>query len=251
MKQSTLFYDNYHRLNKNRKFFKSINDYNFTYFLTIKLINRVFSYLKKKEITVLDLGCGVGAIDFYLAKKGHKILGVDISEEAVSIANAYKDFANIKSANFEVNDVTSYTAKKNFDFVICSEVIEHVKDEHKLLTTIYNSLKKNGYLLLTTPSINAPLYKLGLLTKFDQDVGHLRRYDFHELKKKLEKYNFEIVFCEKNESILRNSLYTFPLLGNLIRLFKIPFIVVLFHKIDAVLVNLWGESNMAFIARKK
>lgn len=36
---------------------------------------------------ILDLGCGTGQHDFFLAEKGYSVIGVDMSEEMLSIAN--------------------------------------------------------------------------------------------------------------------------------------------------------------------
>jgi len=35
----------------------------------------------------LDVGCGVGTLDFYLASKGKSVTGIEISKRAVNIAN--------------------------------------------------------------------------------------------------------------------------------------------------------------------
>ena len=55
---------------------------NFTYRTTLNLINK---YLKKKK-RIIDIGSGVGTIDFYLAKELHSVTGLDISSKAVNLA---------------------------------------------------------------------------------------------------------------------------------------------------------------------
>ena len=58
-----------------------ITNNNFTYRETIRILS---SIIKKKELHILDYGCGVGTIDFFLANQGHKVLGVDVSPKAIS-----------------------------------------------------------------------------------------------------------------------------------------------------------------------
>src|SRR5574344_2151607 len=48
-------------------------------------------FLRKKDLIVtnlniLDLGCGVGKNSVYLAKLDNKVIGIDISPEAIKIA---------------------------------------------------------------------------------------------------------------------------------------------------------------------
>src|SRR6266536_876186 len=59
-----------------------IGDNNFTYRELIKLLKPYFNECH----SVLDIGSGVGTIDFYLASKGKKVTGIEISENTVSIA---------------------------------------------------------------------------------------------------------------------------------------------------------------------
>ena len=51
--------------------------------------NEPYEAIKKiswKNKSVLDVGCGTGLFSFLAAKKGGKVLGIDYSKEAISIA---------------------------------------------------------------------------------------------------------------------------------------------------------------------
>jgi hypothetical protein len=103
--------------------------------------------------------------------------------------------------------------------------------------------------LLTTPSKDAPLYRMGLLTKFDNEVGHLRRYTQYDVELLLKNSGFKIIKKSKTEGIFRNLLYTNKFLGQLIRVIRGPFVSI-FHFIDEISVKLFGESDLIFIAQK-
>jgi len=66
--------------------------------------------------TVLNLGCGSGRHDRYLAEKGYKITGVDFSEEMLTLArneasgNVFLDYVK--------GDVRSVRLDKTFDIVL-------------------------------------------------------------------------------------------------------------------------------------
>src|SRR6266404_5623131 len=81
-KKKTELYETFHGERRLQK--RIISDNNFTYRELIKILK---PYLNKVN-TVLDIGSGVGTIDFYLASKGKKVTGIEISENAVSVASA-------------------------------------------------------------------------------------------------------------------------------------------------------------------
>ena len=107
----------------------------------------------------------------------------------------------------------------------------------------------DGYLILSTPSKNAPLFKLGLLYDFDRKVGHLRRYKPLEIINKLEENGFTVERLIKTEGVLRNSLFTINGLGILIKFIKGP-IVNIVSLIDNITLKIFGESDLIIIAKK-
>ncbi len=74
---------------------------------------------KIKPGLTLDLGCGTGAKSIYLAKKGFKVTGVDISDTAIKQAkeNAKRAGVNIKFISADATDL-SFFGNKKFDFVL-------------------------------------------------------------------------------------------------------------------------------------
>jgi 2-polyprenyl-3-methyl-5-hydroxy-6-metoxy-1,4-benzoquinol methylase len=102
-----------------------------------------------KDGSVLDLGCGNGAMLAEIRKHGSwKLRGVESSESAVSMA---------RGAGFDVMladataDLLTLYDKKSFDLIIAVEVIEHVYDPRGLLRQAHALLRPKGRVLLTTP----------------------------------------------------------------------------------------------------
>lgn len=107
-------------------------------------------------------------------------------------------------------------------------------------------------MLLTTPSENAPLYRMGLLRSFDTKVGHLRRYNKVELTKLINDKGFKIQVFEIKEGILRNFLFTFKIGNFPLRVInKLKILGDVFTVADNILLKLFGGSNYYILAKKK
>jgi 2-polyprenyl-3-methyl-5-hydroxy-6-metoxy-1,4-benzoquinol methylase len=237
-------YESFHDGKKLQK--RIIGDDNFTYGELIKILK---PYLKDCH-TILDIGSGVGTIDFYLAKKGKDVTGIEISTKAVNLAKKNAKLFNLsEKIKFIVAKFPDKVPSKQYDLVILSEVIEHLKDDSKTLRDIRGVLKPKGLLVITTPSKNAPLYRLGLLNEFDKSVGHLRRYSTDDLLNLLNNNNYQVINFGRHEGILRNFLFTNSVAGKILRFvrWKISDIVTF---ADRIMLMLFGESNLWVIAKK-
>ena len=112
--------------------------------------------LVKKTVNkgkVLDLGCGTGQNLILTSKRIDYGLGIDISDKRLDIARKISKLNSLKNLDFEKKSVLKNNLKENsFDWVICTEVIEHIKEDELLLDNISKLLKSNGKLIITTPS---------------------------------------------------------------------------------------------------
>lgn len=239
-------YEKYHSDRKIQKYI--IDATNFTY---KSLLDLLIKYHKKKG-RVLDIGCGVGTIDFYLAKRGDMVMGIDISENAISIARKNAEIFGLdRYIQFYIGNFPEKFPEGRFDIIICSEVLEHIKDDEGSVRKIKESLLKNGIVIASSPSKNAPFYKMGLLKNFDRKVGHLRRYTDTSYRDLFESAGLKILEIRKNEGVLRSFLFTNKIGGLALRVInKWPF-SVLFTFFDDLTIPLFGESDIILVARKK
>jgi len=239
------FYEKYHA---NRLLPKRIIDEKgFTYRQIVLVLNK---FCKNKD--VLDVGSGVGTIDFYLALKGKSVTGIEISEKAVNIAQKSLEIFDLKKrVKFIRGDFLKLKFKKTFGFVICSEVLEHLENDEVVVKKIVRLVKKDGLIMITVPSKNAPLIKFRTIKKFDKKSGHLRRYSLNGLKYLMEKNGLKVIFSKKTEGILRNSLFVFKFGQIIIRVanrFSLISDIITFF--DNISLNLFGESQIIVVAKK-
>jgi len=111
--------------------------------------------------SILEIGCGISP----LTKGTDFIVYLDISLAALMKLKA------VKCGSFVAADASCLPFKEGlFDTVICSEVIEHLKDDQKAIEESARVLKWGGILLLTFPHQD---FYYGADDRF---VGHYRRY---------------------------------------------------------------------------
>ena len=181
------FYENYHKVDEGNPIEK---------FKQKERLNSIFSITKNLGGKGLVIGCG-SQNDMNLVSPNSFGVGVDISTVAIK-----KSIRKYNKSRFIVSDATNLPFMKNsFDYVICSEVIEHIKDDEKVLFEVKRILKNHGIFILTLPNWLS-LYGLSRkLTEFlfrrpftagDQPIDNWSTPS--KISKKLKKYNLEIIF---------------------------------------------------------
>ena len=120
---------------------------------------------KRKDATILDMGCGAGQLLLFFKQRGYTNLsGVDISPEQVGLARqvtpdiAERDIFEFLEAHSD-----------SFDLITGLDIIEHFhKDEIlRFLEGCYAALKPGGRIILQTPNAASPwalLVRYGDLT---------------------------------------------------------------------------------------
>lgn len=108
----------------------------------IKTLANHFGSTNLKKLSVLDTGSSSGIIDYMLADKFARVVGIDIDKQAVSFAKQSFRKANLK---FQVGDALKLNfPASSFDVVICTHIYEHVSNPQKLFDEIYRVLKPTG-----------------------------------------------------------------------------------------------------------
>ena len=135
---------------------------------------------------IIDVGCGSGLLLQYLPKS-LDLTGADFSEGNLEKAKEKNPSVTFFKANLE--DKTSWKNYYNvYDSVLCSEVVEHIKDDKMAMEILFSLVKPNGILILTVPAFKS------LLSKFDIREGHFRRYSKKEICNLVESVGFDVEY---------------------------------------------------------
>ena len=169
-----------------------------------------------KKPSIVDLGCGDGRLIFALYKRGllknvGEIVGVDISEER--IGRLTKELPFVKGIISDASNVKELP-DSSFDFVICSQLVEHVEDDDMLVQEIRRLLKVGGLAYIS--SVIKKWYGVYFYFRggsFRLDPTHVREYSsVDEFVSLIANNGFEIVDVKTHRVM-------FPLLDLIIRLF--------------------------------
>ncbi len=101
---------------------------------------------------VLDAACGEGYGTALLAKAAAHVTGIDISPDA--IARAKGSYSQEGRVRFIEGSIAELPLEDySIDVVVSFETIEHVPEDiqHKFLDEIARVLKKDGFLIMSTP----------------------------------------------------------------------------------------------------
>jgi SAM-dependent methyltransferase len=98
---------------------------------------------------VLDAGCGVGYGTAFLAREARRIVGVDVSEEAIDYARRRYAAPNVEFVRADVLELDAPDA--SFDVACSFETIEHVRDQAAFVRRIARALRSDGVFVVSTP----------------------------------------------------------------------------------------------------
>jgi SAM-dependent methyltransferase len=128
-----------------------------------------------RPVRALEVGCGDGFFTGQLAERGCDAIGIDLSP--VGVEAAQKRFPK---ARFQVHDLTRPMPfdDGSFDFVWCSEVLEHLFSPLAVLEEIRRVLRPGGRARLTVP-YHGLLKNLGIALlafekHYDPTYPHIR-----------------------------------------------------------------------------
>lgn len=110
----------------------------------------VFSRVPRPSRRILDVGCGTGVLGMALkeAQPERYVAGITHSEREATRARELLDHVVVADLEtYEFRDIGE------FDCVICSHVLEHLRDPVRVLTRLRAVLAPGGTILIALPNV--------------------------------------------------------------------------------------------------
>lgn len=147
-----------------------------------------------RDKVVLDAACGTGYGTYSIAEDARKVIGIDISEEAIAFC---KD--NYQKDNLEYKQMSATEMKfedNSFDVVISFETIEHLplEAQHAFLAEIKRVLKDDGVLIMSSPNRDI----ITQIRRGRNNPYHIHEFLCEEFREFLKEYFLNVKFDAQN-----------------------------------------------------
>ncbi|PIE83594.1 MAG: bifunctional 3-demethylubiquinol 3-O-methyltransferase/2-polyprenyl-6-hydroxyphenol methylase [Candidatus Contendobacter odensis] len=139
--------------------FKILHDINP---LRLQYINERVGGLSGKR--VLDVGCGGGILAESMALHGAEVLGIDMGEAPLAVAQLHK-LESGAELDYQCITVEELAAQQpgRFDVVTCMEMLEHVPDPASAIQACAQLLKPAGHAIFSTINRNPQSYLFAII----------------------------------------------------------------------------------------
>jgi SAM-dependent methyltransferase len=175
-----------------------------------KILSSITSkFGNRKDLNILEVGCGTGRVTKELSKRYRKVTAIDINERYINFCK--NKFTGIK---FQTSDILDFKSKDKFDVIIFSWIGLHY---HPNISEVLENLKK-----LTNTENLILILDAYYQTEFVEILNMLRPIDMNKVKLTKETLNEKIISFFgnlKSEVVLNN--YEFDSVESLINNFKI------------------------------
>lgn len=137
---------------------------------------------------ILDLGTGFGHNAYWLScqKELFSVLAIDDKQERIVKGNAFVRDTHIKNLLFRTKELNAFKEVEAFDLILCTDTLEHIKEDQQTLNNMHISLRDQG-LMITTASL-----KYGEAHDVEGEFNRMG-YSMEELKMLFKKAGFQKV----------------------------------------------------------
>ncbi|QOY85825.1 class I SAM-dependent methyltransferase [Paludibaculum fermentans] len=132
---------------------------------------------------VLDIACGMGYGSFELSKHAARVVGLDVSEEAVNSARERYQSANLQFLTAPAQQIP--LDDHSFDLIVAFEVIEHLSDWEELLGQAKRLLAPGGQFIVSTPN---KAYYAETRRLAGPNPFHVHEFEFSEFQSELGRF---------------------------------------------------------------
>ena len=118
-----------------------------------------------KGARVLDVGCGGGILADAMARRGAQVLGIDLAEKSLKVAQLHALEAQTPSVDYRAVAAEDLAAQSPgaFDVVTCMEMLEHVPDPASVVQACAALAKPGGWVFFSTINRNPKSFAMAIV----------------------------------------------------------------------------------------
>jgi 2-polyprenyl-6-hydroxyphenyl methylase/3-demethylubiquinone-9 3-methyltransferase len=113
----------------------------------------------------LDVGCGGGILADAMARKGAQVLGIDLAEKSLKVAQLHALEENTPHITYKKIAAEALAAEQpgQFDVVTCMEMLEHVPDPASIVQACATLVKPGGWVFFSTINRNPKAFLMAIV----------------------------------------------------------------------------------------
>ncbi|MCG9791656.1 methyltransferase domain-containing protein [Flavobacterium algicola] len=180
---------------------------------------RHLSQILKPGLTVLDVGCGIGAISKDIAHiigVNGKVIGIDNTEKFIQIGK--ENNQNVLNLELVHTDLFDYNPDLKFDLIVSSRTLQWLSSPKEALNKMKSLLKPNGQISILdydhTSLIWNPLppvsmqefYKTFLKWRADAGMNNRIAEDLADLLKEVGFHSIENINADEHYTAIDNKV---------------------------------------------
>lgn len=130
--------------------------------LRLDYVERCLGGLANRSI--VDVGCGGGLLSEAMARRGARVLGIDLAERSLAVARLHAAEAHI-AVDYQLTGVEELAQSRphEFDAVTCMELLEHVPNPAASISACARLLRPGGAAIFSTINRNPKAYLLAII----------------------------------------------------------------------------------------
>jgi len=166
----------------------------------------VLQLVPSNAYTVLDVGCSTGEVGMRLKRRGDNkttVVGIEQDPAMAEVASTRLD--QVVIGDVEKIDFYAELAQSAFDTIICADILEHLRDPWKCLSSLHPLLAEDGTIIASLPNVRHYVTLLNLIFAGNwpyrdrgiHDRTHLRFFALRNIHALFENANFRITMIKR------------------------------------------------------
>lgn len=158
------------------------------------LYQAVAKVTAKKDLAILDLGCGTGLCGMVFQPKAKTLVGVDLSEKMLAVAAQKNIYTELKS-----DDILDYLTQHTheFDLILSGDVFVYIGDLADTFKRVHHALKPGGLFAFNCELNETQAFTMNQSGRF----AHSKQY----IDQLAKENNFKIVHYSVAKTRMQNN----------------------------------------------
>ncbi len=121
-------------------------------------------YSPLEGLAVADVGCGGGILAESMARRGARVLGIDMAPAALQVAELHALETGVQvQYQLCAAEELAQQSPATFDVVTCMEMLEHVPEPAQIVTALARMVRPGGHVYVSTINRNLKAFLLAIV----------------------------------------------------------------------------------------